>query len=252
MNEIFGRKGSSRRRIRSSCPKERIKLWKEHFEGLLGQPIVVADHTITRVFDTLPIKTGDFTNTELQEAISIQGNKATGLDSISEEVWKLECFNDQLPEVCNKAYHGDIPDMWLKGAILPFPKKGDRGSASNYRYITLMAVGTKICNRMLLDRIRPLIDLVLRNNQNSFRKGWSTVAQILTLRGLVEGIKSKTSQLLSLLLISISRLNQSTGGKLMEILKAYEFPVEIVDAANMMNANTTAQVLSPDVDSLKF
>ena len=27
--------------------------------------------------------------------------------------------------------------MWLKGAILPFPKKGDVGSASNYRGTTL-------------------------------------------------------------------------------------------------------------------
>ena len=46
--------------------------------------------------------------------------------------------------MCNRAYHGDIPDMWLKGVIVPFPKKGDLGSASNYRGITLMAVGANI------------------------------------------------------------------------------------------------------------
>ena len=79
-----------------------------------------------------------------------------------------------------KTYHRNIPDMWLKGAILPFPKKGDLGSASNYRGITMMAVGAKLYNRMLLDRLRPHTDPKLRNNQNGFRKGWSTVAQILT------------------------------------------------------------------------
>ena len=41
VHEISGRKGSSGGRIRASCPKERIKLWKEHFEGLLGQPPVM-------------------------------------------------------------------------------------------------------------------------------------------------------------------------------------------------------------------
>ena len=55
------------------------------------------DQPVIRVFDVLPIKTGDFTVTELREAIkSNQGNKATALDCIPAEVWKLECFNDQL------------------------------------------------------------------------------------------------------------------------------------------------------------
>ena len=50
---------------------------------------MVDDQPITRVFDTLPIKTGDFTMTEIWEAVkSTQGNKATGLDGIPAEVWK--------------------------------------------------------------------------------------------------------------------------------------------------------------------
>ena len=167
-----------------------MELWKEHFEGLLGQPPVVDDQPITRVFDTFPIKTGYFTMTELREAIkSTQGNKVTGLLCIPAEIWKLDCFKNELPEVCNRAYHGDIPDMWLNGAILPFPKKGDLGSASNYRGITLMAVGANIYTRMLLYRPRPHIDPKLRNNQNGLIKCRSIVAQILTLRRLVEGIK---------------------------------------------------------------
>ena len=38
-------------------------------------------------------------------------------------------LNDQLLEVYNRADHGDIPDLRLKGVILPFSKKGDLGSA---------------------------------------------------------------------------------------------------------------------------
>ena len=60
VNEVSGRKGSSRCRIRASCPKERVKFWKERFDGLLGQPHVVDDQPITRVLNALPIKTGDF------------------------------------------------------------------------------------------------------------------------------------------------------------------------------------------------
>ena len=35
----------------------------------------------------------------------------------------------------------------------------------------------------------------------------------------------------------------------MEILRAYEVPVGIVDVVNMMYTNTTAQVLSPNGDA---
>ena len=111
----------------------------------------------------------------------------TGLDGIPAEIWKLECLTDQLLEVCNRACHGDIHTVRLKGAILPFPKKGDLGSTTNYRDIVQMAVGAKLCNRLLLDRLRPHFDPKLRYNQNGFRKG----RQILTLRRLVEGIRLK-------------------------------------------------------------
>ena len=84
-----------------SCELSKGTLWKEHFEGLLGQPPEVDDQPVVRVFDALPINTGDFTVTELREAIkSMQGNRATGLDGIPAEVWKLECFSYQLLEVC--------------------------------------------------------------------------------------------------------------------------------------------------------
>ena len=97
--------------------------------------------------------------------------------------------------------------MWLKGAILPFRKKGDLGSASNYTGITLMAVRSKIYNRMFLDRLRPHIDPKLRNNQNGFRKGTPTVEQTLTLCRLAEGIKSKKKlSAIIFLLISVRRL----------------------------------------------
>ena len=37
----------------------------------------------------------------------------------------------------------------MKGCILPFPKKGDLGSAKNYRGITLTSIAAKIYNILL-------------------------------------------------------------------------------------------------------
>ena len=53
-------------------------------------------------------------------------------------------------------------DRWMKGCILPFPKKGDLGLAKNYRGITLTSIAAKIYNALLRNRIEPEIDNILR------------------------------------------------------------------------------------------
>jgi len=73
-----------------------------------------------------------------------KNNKASGLDNIPAEVWKLENFNDILLSLCNAAYRGNPIDKWREGCILPFPKKGDLGTPSNYRGITLTSIAAKI------------------------------------------------------------------------------------------------------------
>ena len=40
---------------------------------------------------------------------------------------------------------------------------------------------------MLLNRIRPEVDKILRKNQNDFRTNRSTTGQILTVRRIIEG-----------------------------------------------------------------
>ena len=61
----------------------------------------------------------------------------------------------------------------------------------NYRGITLTAISAKIYNLLLLNRIRPKVDPILRRNQNGFRPNRSTSGQILTIRRLLEGVTAK-------------------------------------------------------------
>ena len=204
-----------------------MKLWKNHFEQLLGQPSVLDDQPIQRVFNTLPIETRDFTGDELQKSINaLQNNKAPGLDGIPIETWKTGCLDEELLEICNKTFHGDFPGIWLRGGILPFSKKGDLGITSNYRGITLSPAGAKMYNRMILNRIRPHLDPKLCINQNGFRPGRSPIAQILTLHCMLECVKSKN---LPAVLTSIDfqkAFNSIHRGRLMEILKTYGVPEE--------------------------
>ena len=155
-------------------------------------------------------------------------------------------------EICNKTIHGDVPGIWLRGGILPFPEKGDLGITSNYRGITLSPAGAKVYNRMILNIIRPHLDPKLRINQNDFRPGRSTVAQILTLRRMFEGVNSKNLPAVLTFVYFRKAFDSIHKGKLMEILKAYGVPEEVVKAIEVLYVNTTAQVLSPDGDTDLF
>ena len=167
INEVTGRKKRNAGKIKAKSTEERVKLWKEHFQQLLGNPPTIIDKPVEKVFDTLQINTEEFTTAELKTAIkTLQNNKATGLDEIPAEVWKTECLDQELLEVCNKTFHGDAPDIWRKGGLLPFPKKGNLAYTKNYRGITLSAVASKIYNKILLNRMKPFLDPLLRKNQN--------------------------------------------------------------------------------------
>jgi len=127
-------------------------------------------------------------------------------------------FNDYLLDFCNDVYNQHDIDAWREGCILPFPKKGDLGIPSNYRSITLTAIAAKIYNKLILNRIQPEMEKILRKNQNGFRKSRSTTGQILTERRLIEGINAKNLEA-TLLFVDFSKAFDSIDRtKIEEIL----------------------------------
>ena len=76
-----------------------------------------------------------------------------------------------LLDFCNHTFENlTPPSAWLTGGIIPVPKKGDLTLASNYRGITLMPIAAKNYKLIFL-LIAPVLDPLLRKNQNGFRKG---------------------------------------------------------------------------------
>ena len=112
------------------------------------------------------------------------------MDEIPAEVLKIDDVKECLLESCNRIYFQEPIVSWTNGCILPFPNKGDLSITTNYREITLTEIAANIYNLMLLNRIRPEIDPILRN-QNGFQTNRSTTGQILSIRRILVGVKSK-------------------------------------------------------------
>ena len=118
-------------------------------------------------------------------------NKAPGLDGLTLKVWKLEKTQKYLRRFCNETFNGVRPNEWGISGIFSVPKKGELTRCINYRGISLSQIVSKIYNRLILSRIRPVIDKLLRSSQNGFRPGRSTSSHLLALRRIIELLNRK-------------------------------------------------------------
>ena len=122
INEVSRRKSTAKAKLKAANQQERIKLWKQHFKNLLGNPPKVTHEPITRIISKqLDIKLGPFTQEELDSVLrKIKNRKAAGLDEIPPEVWKTRQFDDILLQHCNTVYNQNTIDRWMKGCIFRY------------------------------------------------------------------------------------------------------------------------------------
>ena len=250
VNEVSGRKKKPCGLVEGGSREGRLRAWKEHFTKLLGQPPEVPDNemNIPSIHPPQDISVEQFTKIELQEARKdIKEGKAFGEDGVAPEVLKRVDVDDLILDFCNKALvDGDVPDQWKHLNIVPVPKKGNLTKVDNYRGIALTSIVSKTLNRMILNRIKPAMEKILRINQNGFRESRSTTSHILGLRRIFEGARDKDLTAVMLFIDFKKAFDSVHRGLLMKILLAYGIPKELVGLIERMYAGTMARVITED------
>ena len=128
---------------------------------------------------------------ELEKGITtLKNGKACGLDDISVEQikqfgpgakeWLLQFFNNCMSSL-------KIPKIWRQTRVLALLKPGkDPLEAKSSRPISLLCHTYKLFERLLLNRMAPLVDKQLIPEQAGFRPGKSTTSQLLNLTQHIE------------------------------------------------------------------
>jgi len=256
INEISGRHRAQSSKLKANSPEERVQMWLNHFSQLLGSPPKISDEDtpILTVFDSLGISVDPYTPEEFQSAKkSIRCGKACGEDGITPELLKYGGLDDIMLGFINQAYEeGSIPEKWKTLVIVTVPKKGDLTKPDNYRGISLISLVMKLYNRLIMNRLRPALDPLLRNSQNGFRQKRTTVGQIVALRRLLEGVRAENLSCVLTFIDFRKAFDTIHRGKLMEILRAYGVPGQIVSAISATYSETWAKVRTPDGDTKPF
>ena len=250
VNEVTQRKKANCGLIEGGSAVERLKNWENHFVKLLGQPPEVPDEDIVirTINPPLDINIDPFTDSELNIARKqIKEGKAFGEDGISPEVMKRVDLNGIVLKFCNDALDGgDLPDQWKTSLIIPVPKKGDLTKTDSYRGIALTSIVSKTMHRMILNRMKPSLERVLRRHQNGFRPGRSTASHILSLRRILEGATAKNLPAVMTFIDFRKAFDSVHRGILMKILRAYGIPDKLVDLIERTYTDTLAKVMTPE------
>ena len=178
--------------------------------------------------------------------------ESCGEDGIPAEVLKRCDMDAIILSFCNNALvNGEKPSQMFLLNTVPIPKSRDLSLSGNYRGISLSSIVAKTYKRLILNRIRPVLDSHLRTNQNGFRVG-TTVGHILALCRLIEGIKSNQLPAIITFIDFRKAFDTIHRGEMLKILRAYGIPEQRVNPIGQMYENTRAKVISPDGETDLF
>jgi hypothetical protein len=74
---------------------------------------------------------------------------------------------------------GVFPTIWKESFVVPLFKSGDRRDVSCYRGISILSVMPKLFEKMVYDRITPVVRPAISDAQHGFVKGRSTVSNLV-------------------------------------------------------------------------
>ena len=161
---------------------------KDHYAAVLNQ--APSDNLVKVFYDSSPLTNKhdySFTIPEIRIALKTSRSiTAPGLDGIPTRVLQLCELEKDVLNVLNShsiLSNNDniVPDKWKHSIIVSIPKKGNSSSLENQRGIAKSCAFAKLTNKLLLARIRDIIEPQLLGVQTCFCVGRSTVEQTMAL-----------------------------------------------------------------------
>ena len=89
--------------------------------------------------------------------------------------------------ICNKIWQtGEWPTPWTQSLVITLQEKGSLQLCQNYHTISLISHPSKVMLKILLNRLKPQAEEIIKEEQAGFRVGRSTIEHIFNLRILCE------------------------------------------------------------------
>ena len=126
--------------------------------------------------------------------------------------------------------------------IVSMPKKDNSTALDNQRVIALTCSSEKLFNKVLLSRLKPIIDPQLSQCQSGFQAGRSTTEQVMALRCAIDTCRV-TNMTASLVFVDFRKaLDNLHRSSIPDVLSQYNVPNCFISDIIQMYSDTSACV----------
>ena len=126
--------------------------------------------------------------------------------------------------------------------IVSIPKKGNSTALDNQRGIAKTCSSAKLFNKVLLSRLKPIIDPQLSQCQSGFRAGRSTTEQVMALRCVIDTCRV-TNMTATLVFVDFQKAFDTLHrSSIPVILSQYNVPTCLISDIIQMYSDTSACV----------
>ena len=223
-----------------------IERWTEYCSELYnhqtqGDPSVLTNQDVSEE-DDFPIL-----QEEVEAAIkSLKNGKAAGIDNIPAELIKHggSAVIDILTRICNKIWQtGEWPTPWTQSLIIMLPKKGNLQQCQNYRTISLISHASKVMLKVILNRMKPMAEEIIAEEQAGFRSKRSTTEQIFNLRVLCEKYSQHQQDIYHVFVDFKKAFDRVWHDALWATMKKYNMGQKLTQTIKELYAKATSAVL---------
>ena len=158
---------------------EEAELFNQYFQSVFSKNH--HDYTLTEGQPKLSMI--HFSELEIQLVLqSLDESKAKGLDRMGNNL--LKKLSDSLPKslhlifntIANKCY---FPSFWKTSEIIPIFKEGNKQMVDNYRPISLLVAVSKVLEKLIFDKMYPILSTALFQSQHGFRQRRSSITNLI-------------------------------------------------------------------------
>ena len=159
---------------------EKVILFNEYFQSVFTQNTY---YTKIGEQNSTQLNQIHFTTDEIENALQLLDvNKAKGPDKIGNLL--LKSLSKSLPKslhllftlISNKAR---FPEKWKVSENAPILKDGDKEDFSNYRPISLLSTVSKLLEKLIFEKLIPIVYPTLASAQHGFRPKRSTITNLI-------------------------------------------------------------------------
>lgn len=188
----------------------------------------------------------DILSSETRIAILSQKlDKAPGPDKITNELLRgtVEELIPILTQIFNGILRsGQVPEQWETSHIILIHKKGRKDDIGNYRPISLMSNIYKIFSKIILNRINNTLDENQPKEQAGFRKNFSTIDHIHTVKQIMEKYNEYNKPLYMAFIDYSKAFDSISHTAIWESLRNQGIPTVYINIIKTIYSNSKARV----------